>query len=52
MVRLIRFYTLDFRRCIKIMSDSLKNKIEETSAPVQLPAAEEAPASPIAPVAE
>ena len=32
--------------------DSLKNKIEETAAPIQLPAAEEAPASPIAPVAE
>lgn len=32
--------------------DTLKNKIEETAEPVQLPAAEEAPASPIAPVAE
>ena len=32
--------------------DSLKNKIEETAAPIQMPAAEEAPVSPIAQVAE
>ena len=32
--------------------NTLENKIEETAAPIQLPAAEEVPASPIAPVAE
>lgn len=32
--------------------DTLKNKIEETSAPIAVPSAEEAPVSPIAPVAE